>query len=120
MELKNLVSEPQLIKITIDEDHIVKKYGETLDFYIYDRQDMDTFMKLANMSKNKKDDSESEHDLGAEDITNVFDMVKELIYDENGERLLTENQYLPPELMLLCVEKTMANLGNLVTQTSVK
>lgn len=113
MELKNLVSEPQLIKITIDEDHIVEKYGETLDFYIYDRQDMDSFMKLANLAKNKDDEVDTK------DLTGVFDMVKELIYDENGERLLTDKQYLPTDIMLKVVEKTMKNLGNSLTQTSV-
>ena len=113
MELSKLVSEPQLIKITIDEDHIVEKYGETLDFYMYDRQDMNTFMKLASISKNKDDNIEEK------DITSVFDMVKELIHDEHGNRLLEENQYLPTDIMLMVVKKSMQNLGNSLTQTSV-
>jgi len=48
MRLKELATKPQLTKITIDSAELVEKYGDALTFYMYDRQSLDVFSKLAN------------------------------------------------------------------------
>ena len=51
MNLKNLAKKPELIKLTIDNEDIVKEFGEPLDFYCYDRHPMDVFLKVATKDR---------------------------------------------------------------------
>lgn len=104
MKLSELASEPQLVKITIDDTRLVEKYGEAIEFWIHDRQDMDTYMRLVNMN------SES----GLADLARV---VKDLILDENGNRILTGKNQLPIDVMVKTIEETVKRLGNSATQT---
>ena len=50
MKLSELAVKPKLSKVTITEEHIVEKYGEELDFYIWDRQPLDIFAKLSTIT----------------------------------------------------------------------
>jgi hypothetical protein len=104
MKLQALASEPQLVKITIDDENIVKAYGESLDFYIYDRQDMNIFMKLATLE-------------GGNDISGITTVIKDLILDEKGEKILTGNSTLPTDVMIKVTEAVVNKLGNTITQT---
>lgn len=107
MKLAQLASEPQLVKITIDDEAIVKAYGEPLDFYIYDRQDMNIFMKLATLDSNN-------------DITGITSIIKELILDEDGKKILEGNSTLPADVMIKVTESVVNRLGNSLTQTLEK
>jgi len=107
MKLQALVSTPQLQKITIDDEAIVEKYGEEIDFYIYDRQDMDTYMSLATLGEDTS-------------ISTVAKVVSKIILTEDGNRILEDNQQLPMDMMLKVVEETVKHLGNSMTQTSNK
>ena len=107
MKLQTLVSTPQLQKITIDDEAIVEKYGEEIDFYIYDRQDMDTYMSLATLGEDTS-------------ISTVAKVVSKIILTEDGNRILEDNQQLPMDMMLKVVEETVKHLGNSMTQTSNK
>ena len=51
MKLSELAVKPKLSKVTITEEHIVEKYGEELDFYIWDRQPLDIFAKLRHNNR---------------------------------------------------------------------
>lgn len=104
MKLSALAAKPQLIPVIVDDEAIVKKYGETLEFYIYDRQDMDTFMKLATME-------------GEEDMSVLGDVVQKMILDEKGNPIVKDGNVLPVDVMLKVIEKTVRYLGNSVTQT---
>jgi len=107
MKLQTLVSTPQLQKITIDDEAIVEKYGEEIDFYIYDRQDMDTYMSLATLGEDTS-------------ISTVAKVVSKIILTEDGNRILEDNQQLPMDMMMKVVEETVKHLGNSMTQTSNK
>ena len=48
MELSKLSQKPQLLSVVIDKPELVEKYGDELEFFIYDRQSLDVFAKLAN------------------------------------------------------------------------
>ena len=105
MKLQNLVSTPQLVKITIDDEAIVEKYGETIEFYVYDRQDMDTFMALATIGDNAS-------------VADIAKLVSKMIFTEDGTPILGDNQTLPMDMMMRVVEETVKQVGNLLTQTS--
>jgi hypothetical protein len=101
MKLEALAATPTLRKITIDDENIVKKYGETLDFYIYDRYDMELYLKLASMSGS-----------GDDNVQNLFVLIKDLICDEKGNKIVSGNKILPTDIMVKVVEETLKNLGN--------
>jgi len=104
MKLTELASKPQLVKITIDDDNIVEKYGEVIDFWVHDRQDMDTFMRLARLEDG--------------DMGNIADIMTDMILDENGNKIMIDGLILPSDIMIKAIEKVVANLGNAVVQTS--
>lgn len=106
MNLETLAQEPKLTKITLDRADIVKKYGEAPEFYIHDRQDMETYMLLAKISGDEND------------LHQLEGITKRLVRNDKGALILGDKKQLPPDLMMAVIEETIKNLGNLVTQTS--
>lgn len=104
MKLAQLASQPQLVKLTIDDEAIVEKYGEAIDFWVYDRQDMDTFMKLARL-----EDGE---------MGEIAHVMAEMILDEEGNPIMDDKRVLPSDIMIKAIEKVVSNLGNAMNQTS--
>lgn len=105
MFLETLLSEPQLIEIKIDKPDIVEKYGEELVFYIYDRQDLDTYMQLAKLT-------------GEGSLADVGNISKQLIRNAKGDLILNGKGQLPPDIMMAVIEESVKQLGNLIAQTS--
>lgn len=106
MKLQQLAAEPKLEKITVDAEAIVEKYGEPLDFYMYDRQDMDTFMQLASVNQ--------------EDQSAIFSVIRGLIRDEEGKLILEDKATLPVDVMVRVIEKVVERLGKLQSQTTAE
>tara|TARA_R110002111_G_scaffold47166_6_gene84467 strand:- start:2181 stop:2504 length:324 start_codon:yes stop_codon:yes gene_type:complete len=107
MKLTELAKEPKLVKIEIDDESMVKTYGEVIEFWVYDRVDMETFMKLANLE-------------GGQNMEHIVKVMKDLILDEKGNKIIDNNKVLPNDVMIKAVEKTVSALGNFATQTSTK
>lgn len=102
MQLKELAAKPKLNKITLDTDHIVALYGEPLEFYMWDRQDVPTFLKIIQMK---------------EDKLAIFNLLKDIVLDDAGEPVLQEGEMLPMEVMVAVIEGVVKNLGNSQPQT---
>lgn len=107
MKLTELAKAPKLIKITIDEAALVEKYGEAIEFWVYDRVDMETFMRLATLE-------------GKSSIDKIIVVMKDLILDEQGNKILDDNKILPTDVMIKAVEETIARLGNQKAPTTTK
>lgn len=105
MKLNELAKEPKLTKIIIDDATLVEKYGEAIEFWVWDRVDMSTFVKLANLE-------------GEQNIADVVEAMKTLILDEKGNPIINDKNILPNDVMIKAVEKTVVALGNFVTPTS--
>lgn len=97
MKLKTLAAKPKLIKITIDDQDIVDEFGDIIEFYTWDRQPMNTFIKLAGV------------DTG--DYSSVMEAVKDLILDEDAKPIITEENILPAKVMMRCITKLVEDLG---------
>lgn len=97
MKLKELASKPQLTKITIDTENIVTKYGEELEFYIYDRLPIETYGKLASLDHNS--------------VAELYNAVKDLILDEDGNPVISGDSTLPLDLMNAAIAKVSDHLG---------
>jgi len=97
MELSKLASKPQLIQIKLDDEDILKEYEESLVFYTWDRQPLDTFIKLATATQ--------------EDMASMFDVIKNLILDKDGKTILTNESMLPTKVLMKAVNKITDDLG---------
>jgi hypothetical protein len=99
MDLKELSKKPQLLEVVIDDEKIVEKYGDSLTFYIYDRQPLDLYGKLSKMT-----DSDFEH---------MNDVFQELILDKDGNKVMDNEHVLPIDVVMAAVTKVGERLGKL-------
>lgn len=97
MKLKDLASKPQLTEIIIDNEDIVKKYGDSLSFYVHDRLPIETYTKLASVK--------------TEDPGQMYEVIKDLILDENGMPVMSDGNVLPMDVMTAAVMKVTETLG---------
>ena len=105
MELKQLAVVPTLTKVTVDKPIVVEAYGEPIEFWMYDRQDLPTYLKLAQLN-------------GDNDA--IFEIIKDVVLDADGNRVLDNGAQLPLDIMIPVLECAVAQLGNTVPLTSAQ
>ena len=103
MQLKELATEPTLKKITVDDEVIISAYGEPVDFYMYDRQDLPTYLKLAQIKDNQEE---------------MWSILKDLLLDDKGQPVLTGNKSMPVEIMVPVISKAVDALGKATPLTT--
>jgi hypothetical protein len=97
MKLSQLAREPQLIKVVIDDEDIITEYAEAIEFWTWDRQPMDTFMKMAAVNP--------------DDYSSIVSAVRGLVLDDTGQPMLTDKATLPTKVMLRVIAKVVEGLG---------
>jgi hypothetical protein len=97
MKLSELAKKPQLIKISMDDEDIISEFGEALEFWTWDRQPMDVFMKLANVN--------------SDNAGSIIEAVRQLVLDETGHPVLTTDAMLPTKVMMRVLTRVVENLG---------
>tara|TARA_R110002153_G_scaffold117159_1_gene261172 strand:- start:230 stop:544 length:315 start_codon:yes stop_codon:yes gene_type:complete len=103
MKLSEITQKPQLIEVLIDDKETIKEYGEALSFHTWDRQPMDVFIKLANLASNIENKNPN--------IGDMIDVVRDLIVDEKGKPLLTDNNAMPTNILVKVIQKVTESLG---------
>ena len=97
MKLSQLAAKPQLIKVEVDDEDTIKEYGESLEFWTWDRQPLETFMKLAGSKEG--------------DSNQMISIVKTLILDEDGKEIIKDELMLPASILIKVVSKIVDALG---------
>jgi len=97
MKITQLTAKPKLIKIELLDDEIRQEYGEAIEFWIWDRHPMKKFMKLASLKE--------------EDYGDMIGLVEELVLDEQGNRILSDDNLLPTKIMTKVVQRVVETLG---------
>jgi hypothetical protein len=97
MKLSTLAAKPKLALITLDDEDTIKEFGEALEFYSWDRQPIDVFMKLANSTQ--------------ADTTAMIDIVRTLILDEDGKQIIKGEEMLPSNVLVRAIAKIVETLG---------
>jgi hypothetical protein len=97
MKLSQLAAKPQLIKMVLDDESTVAEFGEAVEFWTWDRQPLETFMKLANSDQ--------------ANISSMIDIVRTLILDENGKEVITKDNMLPSTVLIKVISKIVETLG---------
>lgn len=103
MDLSQLAETPKLLHLQLDSEDIVAKYGEPVEFWMYDRQSIPTYMKLSSISN---------------DTAELIDAVRQLVMTREGKPMLKEDQTLPFDIMTAMIQKVVTELGNGVSQTT--
>ena len=97
MKINQIASKPQLIKLTIDDESIVEEFGEAIDFWTWDRQPLDVFMKLAAVKN--------------DDPGKIIEVVRGLILDEDGKEVIQGEVMLPTPVLVRIIAKIVETLG---------
>jgi hypothetical protein len=97
MKLTQLAAKPQLVKIEINDEDVIKEYNEPLEFWIWDRQPLDQFVKLAKMNSDNMDE--------------LIKTVNSMILDEEGKLILANDNMLPTHIMTKVIGKVVETLG---------
>lgn len=97
MKLTKLAAKPQLVKVELNDEETVKEYGEPLEFWIWDRQPMDKYIRLAQMSGDNTGD--------------LIKAVNEMILDEDGIPVIKDDMMLPTAVMTRVVARVVETLG---------
>lgn len=97
MKLETLTKKPQLIEVTVDDAEIVAEYGEAITFWTWDRQPLTIFTKLAAID--------------GKNTNLIVDAVKELVLDEHGKQIITDETALPVKIMMAVITKVIETLG---------
>jgi hypothetical protein len=98
MKLNTLIAKPQLIKCQLDDEDTVKEYGEAIEWWIWDRQPLDAFLKFATTES-----TDSGHQ--------IISMLREMILDEEGKPLLQGESTLPTNILMKVMTKMTEVLG---------
>jgi len=97
MKINQIASKPQLIKVVLDDEQTRQELGEELEFWTWDRQPLDKFMKLASV---KQDNPEE-----------IIKIVKDLILDEEGKIVIKDDVMLPTQILIRIIQKVVETLG---------
>ena len=97
MLLSKIAKEPTLVELKLDDKETVKEFGEPLVFYTWDRQPMDVFMRLANVTEKNTGE--------------LISVVKTLILDEEGKPVLNDKNMLPTSVLMKAIAKVTEQLG---------
>jgi hypothetical protein len=98
MKLSQLAAKPTLIKIELDDETIIEEYGESLEFWIYDRQPIDTYVRMATVGENSPGE--------------MIKLVNAMVMDENGEIIARDGMVFPSKIMAKILTKVVERLGN--------
>ena len=97
MKLTQLTAKPQLIKIELSDEEIIKEFGEPIEFWIWDRQPINKFVKMANIKE--------------DDISGLISTVQEIVLDEQGNTFLNDDAVLPMAVLTKVITKVVETLG---------
>ena len=81
----------------MDDVDTMAEHNEAVEFYTWDRQPLDTFMKLAQANQ--------------ADTASMIGIVRTLILDESGKQIISDDNMLPTPLLLRAIQKIVELLG---------
>jgi hypothetical protein len=99
MKLSKIAKKPQLVKVELNDDETITEFGEALEFWTWDRQPMDVFLKLSS--------------IGNDDQGSIIETVRTMILDEDGKQILMGEETIPTPILLKVITKVVEGLGKL-------
>jgi len=97
LKLTQLAAKPSLVRIELDDEEIKEKYGDTLEFWVWDRQPMNMFVKLATVHQNN--------------FGEMVELVNSMVLDEEGNQIAKDELVFPTDVMMKIINKVVETLG---------
>ncbi len=107
MNIKDFASKPTLIEIILDDKDLLDKYGEPITFYTYNIVRMSTYFDFFNARSNNE-------------FGNLDKMMKSMILDKNGNKVLADDEDLPIDIAAAAINKIGEILGKSLSKPSEK
>jgi hypothetical protein len=98
MNIKDLAKKPQLIEVIIDQEEIVKEYGDTITFWMYDHIDINTYFDFFRSQSTNNG-------------TELNAIMRKIILNSEGQPSLAEDEILPVDIALAALTKINETLG---------
>ena len=97
MKLTDVAAKPQLIKVSLDDEKTIEEFGEALEFYTWDRQPIDKFVRFASTS--------------TADFGGMVEIMREMILDDTGTPVMNEGTVLPAHILMRAISRVTEQLG---------
>lgn len=107
MDISQLAKKPQLVKLILNEEELVKTYGEEITFWMYDVVDINTYF---DFYKNQSE----------QDGERLMQVLRRIIMNEQGKPAITEDSVLPVDITLAVLIKINEHLGKSKARLSEK
>lgn len=101
MKLSALAAKPTLQKVIIEDEALVAKYGEAIEYWTWDRYPAEMYFKLSGIDTAKPGQ--------------LFDAISPIVLDEFGDPILKDGNTLPFDVMMKVLESAIGALGNETT-----
>lgn len=107
MNIDKLKKKPKLTKLTIDDADIVEEYGESIDFWMYDTVDINTYFDFYRVQQERNGE-----ELNA--------LLRRLILKQDGKPVIADDEMLPVDISLGALMKINEFLGKSKTKSSTQ
>lgn len=107
IDITQVKAQPKLISIIIDDQEIIDSYGDSIEFWMYDQIDINTYFDFYR-HQNERNGSD------------IMDTLRKIILNEQGQPALKEDERLPIDVSLLALVKINDVLGKSKTKRSEK
>lgn len=107
MNIKDFASKPQLVELILDDKDLVERYGEPITFYTYNIVRMSTYFDFFNARSNNE-------------FGNLDKIMKGLILDAQGNRVLSDDEDLPIDIAAAAINKIGEILGKPQSKASTQ
>lgn len=97
LKLTQLAAKPTLVRIELDDEEIRTQYGDSLEFWIWDRQPMSQFVKLATVHQNN--------------FGEMVELVNSMVLDEEGNQIAQGELVFPTDVMMKIINRVVETLG---------
>ena len=107
MNIKDFASKPELIEVILDDKELVEKYGEPITFHTFNIVRMSTYFDFFSARSNNE-------------FTQLDKIMKNMILDKNGNRVLADDEDLPIDIAAQAINKIGENLGKSQSKASTQ
>jgi len=104
MQIKQLATKPKLIEVALDQEELVKEYGEPVTFWMKDHVDINTYFDFYRSQTEKEGDG-------------VNQVLRKMILNAEGETVLADDEALPIDIALAAITKIGEVLGKSRTKS---
>jgi hypothetical protein len=103
MDIKQVARKPELVEVVLNEEHLVKEYGEPITFYMVDYVDINTYF---DFFKSQSDKAGNE----------LNSLMRKIILNKEGKPVLSEDEALPIDISIAALTKINETLGKSKTK----